>query len=63
MVIRRVVFFGVGISGLMAHAEDVERVRGDRIRRMDEAVSLWGRNYMSCLRTSYGMKVGSELTD
>ena len=47
----------------MAHAEDAERVRGVRVRRMDGAVRIWWKNYMSCLRPSYGMKVGPELTD
>lgn len=40
VAIRRVVFFGIGIGGLMAHAEDAERARGIMIRRIDGAVGL-----------------------
>lgn len=64
VAIRRAVFFGIGIGGLMAHAEDAERVMDVRVRRMDGAVGLWWRNYMSsCLRPSNGLKIGPELTD
>lgn len=63
IAIRRVIFFGIGMGGLVAHAEDVERVSCIRARRMDGAMALWWRNYMSYLRPIHGMKVEPELTD